>query len=84
VVHHILRVGAGDVAAQLVNPRDKDYVLLSYAVKPWLRILLYVARSGTGKSFNDKLKHRGKFWPQSHAYAVMVKVKNWDFQIQLH
>ena len=84
VVHHLLGVGAGDVAAQLVNSRNEDNVFLSDAVKPWLWVLLYVARSRSRKSFNDELKHRSKFWPQSHADAVMVKVENGDFQIQLH
>jgi hypothetical protein len=80
VVNHLLRVCTGNVAAQLVNTRHEDYVLLSDAVEPWLWVLLYVAGSGTRKGFDDELEHRCKFWPQSHADAVVVQVEHRDFQ----
>jgi len=81
VVHHFLRVGTGNVAAQLVNSRHEDHVLLGDAVEPWLWVLLYVAGSGTREGFNDELEHRCEFWPQSHADAVVVQVEHRDFQI---
>jgi len=81
VVHHFLRVGTGNVAAQLVNSRHEDHVLLGDAVEPWLWVLLYVAGSGTREGFNDELEHRWEFWPQNHADEVVVQVKHRDFQI---
>ena len=84
VAHHILRITTVNVFAKLVNSGHELYVLLCDRVHRWLRVLFEEARGCSRKSVDVKLEHRCEFWPQNHAYSVVIKVQHRNLKALLH